>query len=1253
MNPCFLPQGRGRRPAALCVALACVWGAAARGDNLAHLLNHPWPTNDDFADAIEIVGTNVVVFGHNVGATVEEGEPYHLGQPDDDDGSETVWWRWTAPHDGLLALSTEGSSFDTFLAVYTGSGLDDLIQIADGADVTYADTSHLAVPVAAGTTYHFVVAREFHDGTGQIRLALELDTGAEMPPPNDAFTNAIPLVGATANFAVALSGATLEPGEVAAAVEYDSMTNSVWWRWAAPADGVVTVLTVEGTEDIEWLLSAGASLTSLTLVASADSYDDLACEVTAGTEYRLAARDRTPFSPPMPAELRLFPGGASPSNDAFAAAETLAGTNSEFVGHFLGATFEAGESEHPGSYGQTQSVWYTWTPPSDGIASLRLLDGETGFAVYTGDSISNLASIAALGDVSELARGLVFPVLEDTIYRIAASGHPRGAFRARIAHEATALPPANDAFAAAIAITGTTYRAPAHNGGATQEYGEPGHYWSDSTNSVWWRWTAPSNGVATVMLSDNSMYACLAVYTGTQLSTLQSTEVGSDACGAFEHGLARVTFRALAGTTYRFAVAGDEGDEGTFKLHFDFRDDVVGTPANDHVQNAAQIAGNDAEVLAHNFGATKQTGEPQHTDSVSAASSVWWWWIAPGDGFLTLSTDGSTFDTGLAVYAGTIISAASRQSSDDYSGPGGCSLLTTRVAAGQVYPIVVDGDEGAQGFLRLGLHFSAGVPPAPGNDHFAAAYVVAGSDFETWGNTAGATRQAGEPLHGGDWGEWNDAHNSIWWRWTAPADGVLSLAAQGDDVAPVWAVYTGSSLAALSEMASEYDEDAGEEAAGSLWVTGGTQYHICIAGYDETAGPVRFGLAFNAASSPPANDAFADAIPLSGEHVETAGHNFGATMDPGEPAHSESWAGSSRSVWWTWAAPADGCLTVGSDAPQLAVYTGDDVTNLALVGMVPYNWLPPPTTVSFPVTSGTCYRIAAAGGGSDWWAGGTDAWFYLRLHFADAGPPPNDNFADAAVLTGIATNVWGSCYGATWEPGEPTFSDTSKTVWWAWTAPCDGRLVIDESRGSFWVFTQVFEGTSISELSEQRQDDIDWPDVYSVTVSAGRRYCIRAHDSDVGGAAHLDIRFVPDSPYACWAARAFPPGTPHEWTAPHGDPDFDGVPNAIELCLGRQPLVGEWDRIPALRDQGGVLSLVLSRDADMGSVPLIVEGSPALSSDSWQPIATYDPATGWRADLSGAFVIENGPGPIRQAEVFLPFGLDTTPRFFWRLRTDL
>lgn len=310
MNPCFLPQGRGRRPAALCVALACVWGAAARGDNLAHLLNHPWPTNDDFADAIEIVGTNVVVFGHNVGATVEEGEPYHLGQPDDDDGSETVWWRWTAPHDGLLALSTEGSSFDTFLAVYTGSGLDDLIQIADGADVTYADTSHLAVPVAAGTTYHFVVAREFHDGTGQIRLALELDTGAEMPPPNDAFTNAIPLVGATANFAVALSGATLEPGEVAAAVEYDSMTNSVWWRWAAPADGVVTVLTVEGTEDIEWSLSAGASLTSLTLVASADSYDGLACEVTAGTEYRLAARDRTPFSPPMPAELRLFPGGA-------------------------------------------------------------------------------------------------------------------------------------------------------------------------------------------------------------------------------------------------------------------------------------------------------------------------------------------------------------------------------------------------------------------------------------------------------------------------------------------------------------------------------------------------------------------------------------------------------------------------------------------------------------------------------------------------------------------------------------------------------------------------------------------------------------------------------------------------------------------------------------------------------------------------------------------------------------------------------
>src|SRR6185436_12864567 len=54
------------------------------------------------------------------GSSSEVGEPNHCGIP----GGASQWFAYQAEADGQLIVNTDGSSFDTVLAVYTGSGAD-------------------------------------------------------------------------------------------------------------------------------------------------------------------------------------------------------------------------------------------------------------------------------------------------------------------------------------------------------------------------------------------------------------------------------------------------------------------------------------------------------------------------------------------------------------------------------------------------------------------------------------------------------------------------------------------------------------------------------------------------------------------------------------------------------------------------------------------------------------------------------------------------------------------------------------------------------------------------------------------------------------------------------------------------------------------------------------------------------------------------------------------------------------------------
>ncbi len=137
--------------------------------------------NDDFSQAMVLTGSPVTTNGSNVGATREENEPWHLGGSSNN-GGRSVWWKWTAPWSGAAVFSTQGSDFDTVLALYTGSALGALTRVAYNDDGGPNNTSRLVHPVTAGTTYYLAVDG-YGTSAGNITLFVGRDTSLGLFSP--------------------------------------------------------------------------------------------------------------------------------------------------------------------------------------------------------------------------------------------------------------------------------------------------------------------------------------------------------------------------------------------------------------------------------------------------------------------------------------------------------------------------------------------------------------------------------------------------------------------------------------------------------------------------------------------------------------------------------------------------------------------------------------------------------------------------------------------------------------------------------------------------------------------------------------------------------------------------------------------------------------------------------------------------------------------------------------------------------------
>ncbi len=861
---------------------------AVLGMSLAHAQGAP--ANDDFVNAEPLAeGTWL---GSNVGATSEPGEPGHASVPI----GASIWFTWTAPTDGYLTVDTFGSAYDTVLAMYTGTMVDALSEVAANDD-TFGRQSELAnVPVINGTEYRIAVDG-YSAAQGDVVLNVSFFDGTDTTAPTISI--ALPLEGATyvengllpaqytcADETLGTGVATCEgdvavgelletatPGSysfsvTATDVAGNSSTNTI--TYGIGGIDVTAPLATINTPAAGAVYSVGASI-----VADYGCIDELfgsgiadcTGAVPTGTpldtsiagvfDFTVTAVDGVGNSAQA---TRTYQIVDSPSNDNFASAQVL-GPSGTWNGTNVGATVESGEPDHT-ILPSNASIWFRWTASLDGFLTADTTGSNfsNSVAMYTGEAVDALTSLSAhhgSGNTSALSN---VPVTAGTTYSIAVDGY----------FGDTGLVTFNWSFAEQFDF-------------------EP------PVITLW----SPADGL--VLAQGEPLWSGYSCFDPTPSTGLLSCE------GPVPNGTLMDT--SVPGN-FTFTVTASDGAGNIAEASASYT--VVGNPPNDDFAAATGLSGATGSVSGTNAGATLELSEPFHAGNVGDAS-VWFRLTAPGDGFLSMDTFGSDFNTLLAIYTGTAVNALTEIDANDDAVGAQSAIHDARVFAGVTYSVVIAGVWDASGNYVLNWAFEAlndTTPPSvaitspkEGDVYFQdtlvnadysctdetlgsgiascvgevetltpidtsmvgpASFTVTGTD--NWGNTSvqsvaytvqafsndnfanalpiegsghlvatsiGASKEPGEPDHAGDTGG-----ASVWFSWIAVEDGFLSVDTLLSHFDTTLAVYSGAALDALTELGSNDNSLGQQSQVRDVPVTAGVTYYIAVDGAGGASGQI-------------------------------------------------------------------------------------------------------------------------------------------------------------------------------------------------------------------------------------------------------------------------------------------------------------------------------------------------------------------------------------------------------------------------------
>lgn len=958
------------------------------------------PENDDISHCTDISGEAGTAYGTTLGATwdAREGLADLMG---DLGATNTVWWRWIAPETKTVRFTTDSSSIDTVLGVF--NSLDETFCDDDGAGGT---ASMVTCVAQKGRVYWICIAGK--DGAeGDVQLNWEMFDDVKVTFDGNR---------------------GLIKGYDAAGEATNSIGRS--FAWGMPL-GYLPVLV----EDRPTELYRGGGWWTERVGGEAVTVDTV------------PARDGTYYAHWIP------------RNDAQVQAAGLSGEEGSASVFNGNATLEGDDPMGEEGFGCTNTVWYSWTPEEDAFVCFDATRSTTTYGLPAGALGRTFSPVVEV--IQVLADGSVAKRIGKGFAKMNVKGGQRCWIG--VAGQTTDVPYGTINLEW-YRLVRFTFSAPngelpgtgsAHTNGSVRagvpigrEFADLVPVREDKVFDGWW--TAESGGVpvtADTTLSaedDNAVfYAHWRPRPGNDLPAgaypANPGEQAFDRSGTVGGSNVDASNRSPSRTPD--PLADGHGAAATLWWAFDLR--YAGVVAFDTKgSTSAILQGGELDTMVGVY-RKAEAGEEEGLRYEELAFNDDG--CAPGDegsvpygprtSYVEVEVEGGS-DGALYVGVGSFDGAGNvgdvvlewkyvkmRVSLDP---AGGCVesdsvLLPAGVPLGESLGDITPWREGydfagwrfangsavtEEAVITENHAFTAAWKPA--NDDFARAQSLNPAGAPIWEReteNAGATVEDGEPLAAA----WPDVTRTLWWSWTAPADGRARFATTnsvdgvGSEIDTVIGVYTGEGLGALVEEARG-DDCESEDGVFHYWgmaefdAVSGTVYRICVGVNDKDGRQVVEG-----------------AIRLSW----TLEHVVAFDADGG------TFAG-------------------GGTTAAFTARHGESVE---------------PPAVSRP---GHTFAGWFDEGGREY--GGSavrDATYYARWVAGIA----NDNFAGATAIGGASGSLAQSNDGATTEEGEPLigcvrggFPSAPHSLWWAWTAPADGTATFGTAGSTHYAVDEEGEG---------------------------------------------------------------------------------------------------------------------------------------------------------------------------------------------------
>lgn len=335
------------------------------------------PPNDLVKNAIVLPGTSGSITGATtVGSTVEPRESVLSGS------HSTIWYSFTALAEGYLLVTYDKVNdklgvIDVEPFIYLGGSLSPRDPPITQT-VTAGNQYVVAIPFAAGATRKLQFSSIINNGAFNFSYKFIAGGGFAVIGRNTYSEG-----DGTAIVTVGRVGNTDYTGTIDYAVQDDTAVAGTDYTAISPLSGTLVFAPGETRKTLTYGIVNNNVVNATTdFFVNLSNPDANSVILNNGGIYEITDDDAT-LPPPV--------------NDNFANAINLASAgDTQAIGAGT-ATTEAGEG-----YGNTQSIWYKWTAPADGIVSVLASYSSNGsssvysVSLFTGTSVGQLTSVDVL-----------------------------------------------------------------------------------------------------------------------------------------------------------------------------------------------------------------------------------------------------------------------------------------------------------------------------------------------------------------------------------------------------------------------------------------------------------------------------------------------------------------------------------------------------------------------------------------------------------------------------------------------------------------------------------------------------------------------------------------------------------------------------------------------------------------------------------------------------------------------------------------